>query len=224
MCQPPLSEIGLNESMSVVGGFPESVYRRLSFMIKYYFIGVKLTLQMSSNAYKNSIELKLVVDKHLLSILNDSNAMQSFHLLLDRILAETSIALEATTTKPTLAVYSEENGYQKVVFLFFYIKKLISLNYIQLIPTGAAASPITLGKSSNTQAGYLPKDVSDFICLNDRSNIVVSPEFNEFVKADHISLELFEARKSANASIIAAICAVISTCIALISLFCRLGS
>ena len=173
---------------------------------------------MGCNTYKESVELRKAIDKSLLSILNDSNAVQSFHIFLDNILKEVSIRLEKAA-KPTLAVYSDHDGYQRVVFLFFYIKKLISLNYIQLIRTPAVPSTIELGESTVLQPGYLPEDISDFISSNDTSNIVVSPEFKEFVKAGHIPLELYEARRSANASIIAAICAVVSTLIAIFSLF-----
>ncbi len=176
---------------------------------------------MYCNTYKKSVELRNTIDNHLLSILNDSNAVQSFHIFLYGILKDISIRLEQAT-KPFLSLYSDKDGDERVVFLFFYIRKLISLNYIQLIQTPAIQKTIELGESTVCLSGYLPENISDFISSNDTSNIVVSPEFKEFVKAGHISLELYEARKSANASIIAAICAFVSTIIALLSLFINL--
>lgn len=172
---------------------------------------------MYCNTYKKSVELRNTIDNHLLSILNNSNAVQSFRVFLDGILKEVSIKLEQAT-KPALSVYSDKDGYQRVVFLFFYIKKLISLNYIRLVQTPAIPTAIVLGKSTVCQPGYLPEDISNFISSNYTSNVVISPEFKEFVKAGHISLELYEARKSANASIIAATCAFVSTIITLLSL------
>lgn len=120
---------------------------------------------MGYNTYKETVVLRNMTDNHLLSILDNSNSVQSFHVFLDGILKEASIRLEKATKSP-LAVYSDKDGYQRVVFIFFYIKKLISLNYIQLIRTASIPSPIELGNSTVSQPAYLPEDISDFISNN----------------------------------------------------------
>ncbi len=154
-----------------------------------------------------------IVDCELKDILVKKKDVDSFNNCLDRILKKLNIEIQETPSKNELAVRCNQNndeGYMKTIFIWFYLRKLEAMGYICFVETAAKSSQIELGYSKGTQNGYLPKDVSDFIVSHITSNIVVSPELMEYVKAGHISRELYEAKKSSCVAVISVILVGIS--------------
>ena len=175
-------------------------------------------------AYKLTKEIERIVDCKLMNIINNHGAVYSFYNCLDGILKELNIEIHEVPSKNELAVRSnQENyeGYLKTTSVWFYLRKLESYGYIRFIETAAQYSSIELGNSTGTQNGFISKEVSDFITSNITSNIVVSPEFMEYVNAGHISKELNEAKKNTKIAVISALIAFISLALSAVSTICK---
>lgn len=172
----------------------------------------------------NTDSLRKIIDNDLLQIIDKECSVKPFKCFLDSILKETRISIESTfaeNKKSLLSVACEEkDGYQKVIYLVHYIRELISHNYLEMIlpsPYNNKEEEVKLGDSTETQKGVLPKDYSEFIVEHLACNIIVLPEFKEYVKAGHISQELRAAKNNATASRVSALVSIIATIISLVA-------
>ena len=144
---------------------------------------------------------------------------------LDTSLDNLSINVCSSAKEGELAVYGNAEAYTTVIYLTqFYLSELVSKNYIRYYQTACeSTTEINLGKPSIGEGpGFLPQDISSEIEQRLSQNLVVSPEFKEYIEAGHQSLELSEAKKTSRISVIALIFAGISSCAAIISLICNL--
>lgn len=172
------------------------------------------------SVFNSTKEIERIVDCKLSTILNENGAVKSFAKCLDDILKDLNIEVHSQPGKMELAVRCNQDsyvGHLKMTSLWFYITRLEALGYIRFVETAAEKrDDIELGNSKGTQNGYLSKVVSDFISLNMTSNILVSPELLEYIKAGHISRELYEAKKSTKLAILSVLLAVISIVVSIV--------
>lgn len=164
-------------------------------------------------------EIYKIVDSKLENILSEKKVDNSFNNCLDGILKKLNIDIHKASEKNELAVrcnQDNDEGYLKMTFIWFYLRKLETMGYICFVKTAAQCTSIELGDSKGSQDGYLPKEVSDFIVSHITSNIVVSPEFIEYVKAGHISRELYEAKKNTKIALVSVLLAMISVLVSIL--------
>lgn len=170
--------------------------------------------------FKRTNALMGVIDDKLLKII-EQDCVASFRNFMNNILKELNIEIHEESPKEGLAVRCNDDnyyGYKTVTHIWFYLRKLERLEYITYINTATQSKEIKLGSSIGTQNSYLSKEISDFIKTNICLNIVVSPELKEYIEADHVSMELNEARKSTRYARNSLIFAVISALVAVLSL------
>ena len=181
---------------------------------------------MDKKYYSKTVSLKETLDNYLLKKLN-TNGWCSYSDLLESFLKDLNIYVcSSSSKKGKYAVYGDNYAYTTVLyFTSFYIPELISLNYISLYKIASdentekeEESEISLGSKEVEQMnpGYLPTEVSSEIKQNLSHNIVISPEFKEFVEAGHQSLELCEAKKATKLALWAVVLSAISIIAAII--------
>ena len=172
---------------------------------------------MNKKWKKDSNALKEIVDNNLIRVLEKENAVCSFYKLSDHILKELNIRL-VKTTKLQLTIYSNDVlDYQKITSIWFYFKELIRLDYICFVKLPIIDNGnLEIGKlNSICQNGVLSEEVSNFFISNYNNNIVISPELNSYVKAEHQTQELCEAKKSRIIALCSMILSIISVIISL---------
>lgn len=172
---------------------------------------------MSCNKYKETNRIRHIVDGALIDVLENKKAVHSFHSLLDGLLSDLDIRIESFT-KPELSILCTEGRYKDLIYIWFYLTHLQSKRFIAFTTTAALEKEVGLGSSKEKQRAYLNTELSDFIKEHDNANLIVSPEFKDYVDAGHVSQELKAARISARASVVAAVFAVFSALVAIASL------
>lgn len=93
-----------------------------------------------------------------------------------------------------------------------------SKRFIAFTSTAELVNEGGLGSSKRKQRAYLNTELSDYLKEHDNANLIVSPEFKEYVNAGHVSQELKAARISAKASVVATEFAVLSAWVAIASM------
>lgn len=169
--------------------------------------------------YKEMKKIRNIIDKHLVNALDKKNAVDSFHSCLNGILSDLKIKV-SNSTKQELSVYGDNAAYQVVTYVWFYLRKLENNYYIQFVQTPDLQDKcgLEIGQSEVVSPGFLAMDVSNYIREKDGLNIIVSPEFKDYIAAGHQTLELKEAKKSSKAAFWSALFAGFSTLLAIITL------
>lgn len=176
--------------------------------------------------YSRTIALRNTIDQHFLHYLLKEEGCFSYSEFLDGCLQTLCIRVCSSIKDGQLAVYGNHpQAYSTVLYIVeFYLPELVSSNYIRYYQTASkSADEINLGiPSLDNGPAYLPKETSSEIEQKLSQNIVVSPEFKEFVEAGHRSLELSEAKKTTRISVLALVFAGISSLVSIITLICSL--
>lgn len=168
-------------------------------------------IRIRKNQFTKSI--RKTVDDELKIVLNKKDGcVKPFSVILDNILKSLKIHVyDKPQDGSRLQVSGKDNGYECVTYLFFYIRQLLNLNYIDFVDTTEGNKEVTLGDKNYDPSGVLSANVSDFIKEKLRSNILVSPEFKEYVKANHVSRDVKIAKQSVCLAYIAVVFSIIAS-------------
>ena len=136
-------------------------------------------------------------DAKLKSIAKEQQGIVPFATTMDSLLKDFGIRVEPVAEK-YLQSYGDD-AYQKIYALYFYLCKLEKNGLIEFVRTASVAPfPIEgLGKKGNnlTESYRINEKIADFWNNHINDNIIVSPEYFEYINAGRVPLELKEARK-----------------------------
>lgn len=125
-------------------------------------------------------EIRGTIDRRLLRISQEKN-VSSFHSFINSILRELKIRIETPIEPNKELMVCGTNGYYIIIILWFYIQKLLSLNYISLVETATNSNNYEAGEDetfdNKQDKVYLPKNISDYLKKSNEKQHSCIPRF-----------------------------------------------
>lgn len=183
---------------------------------------------MDSNALNMKRDFDTVrktVDECLINALTDNNAcgIISFSCFLDKVLSRFNIGIASFEREGRLSVYGDE-AFTIIHAIYYYLLDLEKNDYLLYVDLTTEFDSLDYGKTCQNSSGKLSKILSSFIWKHSRENAYISPLIKDYIKNNHCSPELHEARGQRRIAIISVIFSGIAVLFTAISTALAIGN